>query len=81
MKGKAGEFRGEKGTGLEGTEELPLLHCTRPQGEAGLICYADLADRRARKIREEARRGASIASRRVNTEESGRRADFRIWIP
>ena len=53
LKGKAGEFRGEGGTGLEGTEELPLLHCTRPQGEPGLICCENLADRRARKIREE----------------------------
>ena len=53
LKGKAGEFRGEGGTGLEGTEELPLLHCTRPQGETGLIYGTNLADRRARKVREE----------------------------
>ena len=73
LKGKAGECRGEGSAGLEGTEELPLLHCTRPQGEAGLICDTNLADRRARKIREG---GTSIASRRLSTEESDRRADF-----
>ena len=50
---KAGGSRGEGSTVLEGTEELPLLHCTRPQGEAGLICDTNLADRRARKVREE----------------------------
>ena len=50
--GKVGESKGEGSSGLEDKEELPLLRCIHPQGEAGQVSHGNLADRRAMKIRE-----------------------------
>ena len=50
--GKVGDSKSEGSSELEGTEELPLLRCIHPQGEAGQVCHGNLADRRAMKIRE-----------------------------